>query len=74
MIAGDVRSLARRYCRAGTKVQYQQYDATSHFTTVPLWGVDAYAWLGRRLAGGYSPTANCGSIPRGNSLEPLPTP
>jgi len=73
MIAGDVRSLARRYCRQGTKVRYQQYDATSHFTTVPLWIVDAYAWLGRRLAG-QKPAANCRSIEPGTSLAPVPLP
>ncbi|MEN8674037.1 lipase family protein [Nocardioides sp.] len=73
MIAGDVRSLARRYCRQGTRVRYQQYDATSHFTTVPLWIGDAYAWLGRRLAG-RKPAANCRSIAPGTSLAPVPMP
>jgi hypothetical protein len=72
MIAGDVRSLARQYCAAGTRVQYQQYDATSHFTTVPLWLPSAISWLDARLAGTAAPS-NCASIPAGNSLAPLAT-
>jgi hypothetical protein len=72
MITGDVRSLARQYCAAGTVVQYQQYDDTSHFTTVPLWTPTAISWLNDRLAGEPAPTS-CGHIPVGNSLAVLPT-
>jgi hypothetical protein len=72
MIAGDVRSLARRYCRAGTRVRYQQYPL-SHFTTVPVWLPDAIAWVEQRFAGRPAPTS-CGSIAPGNSLAPVPRP
>ena len=34
MIAGDVRTLARGYCAKGTKVQYEQYDALSHVSSI----------------------------------------
>ncbi|WP_211357395.1 lipase family protein [Nocardioides rubriscoriae] len=72
MIAGDVRSLARRYCRAGTRVRYQQYPL-SHFTTVSLWLPDAIAWVEQRFAGPAAPSS-CGSIAQGNSLAPVPMP
>lgn len=72
MIAGDVRSLARRYCRAGTRVQYRQYPL-SHFTTVSLWLPDAIAWVEQRFAGLAAPSS-CGSIAKGNSLAPVPVP
>jgi hypothetical protein len=69
MIAGDVRALARRYCRAGLRVQYRQYDL-SHFTAVPLWLPEAIAWLRDRFTAAAAPTS-CGSIARGNSLAPV---
>lgn len=72
MIAGDVRSLARQYCAGGTRIRYKQYPLTSHFSTVPLWLPEAVAWLGARFGGTQAPT-NCGSIPAGNSLAPIPT-
>ena len=69
MIAGDVRSLAREYCGRGVRVQYTQYP-TSHFTSAPLFLPGAYSWLIGRFGGGTAPTS-CGSIPAGNSLEPI---
>lgn len=72
MIAGDVRTLARRYCAQGTTVQYRQYPL-SHFTTVPLWLPEAIAWVEARFAGLAAPSS-CGSIAPGNSLAPLPLP
>jgi len=69
MIAGDVRTLARKYCHAGVKVVHREYPL-SHFTSVPLWLPEASAWLVGRFAGGVAPT-NCGSIPAGNALTPL---
>lgn len=72
MIAGDVRSLARKYCQAGTRVRYQQYPL-SHFTTVALWLPDAIAWVEARFAGLAAPST-CGSIAKGNSLAPVPVP
>ena len=72
MIAGDVRTLARRYCAAGTVVQYRQYPL-SHFTSVPLFLPDAIAWIEARFAGLPAPSS-CGRIARGNSLAPVPVP
>jgi hypothetical protein len=71
MVAGDVRTLARDYCQAGVKVQYQQYDVTSHVTTVPLWLPVAIAWLDARFGTRPAP-GNCSSIAPGNSLAPIP--
>ena len=73
MVAGDVRTLARDYCRAGVKVQYQQYDLTSHVTTVPLWLPAAIAWLNGRFSTQPAPQ-NCSGIAPGNSLAPIPQP
>ncbi|GAA4110385.1 lipase family protein [Nocardioides fonticola] len=69
MVAGDVRSLARRYCDRGVTLQYRQYPL-SHFTTVALWLPEAYGWLLQRFAGVAAPSS-CGSIAAGNSLAPI---
>jgi hypothetical protein len=69
MIAGDVRTLARKYCAAGVKVVHREYPL-SHFTTVPLWLPEASAWMVSRFGGTAAPS-NCGSIPVGNALTPL---
>lgn len=71
MIAGDVRTLARRYCAAGTKVQYTQYDALSHVTTAVPWLASATPWLLGRFSG-FPTTPNCSSIAPGNALDPIP--
>ncbi|GAB2991189.1 lipase family protein [Nocardioides montaniterrae] len=68
MIAGDVRSLARRYCSRGVRVKYEQY-ALSHFTSVTQWLPSAYSWVQGRMAGKPAPSS-CGSIKPGNSLAP----
>jgi hypothetical protein len=73
MIAGDVRTLARTYCDRGTVVHYEQYDLLSHISTVGLWLLKAVNWIGDRFAGQPAP-GNCGHIPVGNSLDPIPTP
>ena len=70
MIAGDVRTLARRYCRRGTVVTWRQYDATSHFSTIAPWQPEATAWLLARFEGVDAPSS-CGSIPQGNALTPV---
>lgn len=69
MIAGDVRSMARRYCRRGVDVQYRQYPL-SHVPTAAPWLAEAYPWLLDRFAGRTAPSS-CGSIAKGNSLAPL---
>jgi hypothetical protein len=69
MIAGDVRTLARKYCAAGVKVVHREYPL-SHFSSVPLWLPEASAWLVGRFGGSTAPS-NCATIPVGNPLTPL---
>lgn len=69
MIAGDVRTLARRYCARGVVVHYEEY-ALSHFTSVAQWLPASYAWLLARFGGSPAPSS-CGAIPRGNPITPI---
>ena len=69
MIAGDVRTLMRRYCDAGLPIQYDQYDTLSHFLGPTLWLPGALLWINDRFSGKPAPS-NCGSIAPGNSLAP----
>ena len=73
MIAGDVPTLARSYCVKGAKVHYEQHDALSHITSVPIWRDNSLAWIAERFAGVPAPE-NCSSIAPGNSLDPIPMP
>lgn len=73
MIAGDVRTLARKYCAQGTPVFYEQYDLLSHTSTVGPWLMKAIDWVHDRFAGEPAPN-NCASIPPGNPLDPIPQP
>jgi Secretory lipase len=70
MVAGDVRTLARDFCAAGTAVDYTQYNALSHISTFPVWAPAALSWLNGRFAGGQAPN-DCSQIPPGNSLAPV---
>ncbi len=69
MIAGDVRTLARRYCSRGVVVQHKEYAGT-HVSSTVQWLPQAYGWLTARFRGETAPSS-CGSIPPGNSLAPL---
>lgn len=69
MVAGDVRTLAKKYCSAGIKVTHREYPL-SHFLSVPLWMAEAVPWLMARFAGAPAPN-NCAVIPAGNPLGPL---
>jgi hypothetical protein len=71
MIAGDVRSLAREYCARGVPVQYTEYPHLSHTLGAIRWLPEAVAWLGGRLVD-QAPPQDCGQIPAGNSLAPIP--
>ena len=73
MIAGDVRTLAHRYCAKGTKVHYEQYDALSHITSIGIWLRNAIVWIRQRFIG-LPAVQNCLSIAPGNRLEPIPVP
>lgn len=68
MLAGDVRSLARQYCAAGTKVLYREFSM-SHLGTLLFWAQEAIAWLDARFKGQPVPS-NCGAIAPGNDLSP----
>jgi hypothetical protein len=70
MIAGDVRTLARKFCSAGTTVDYTQYNALSHITTFPVWAPAALAWLDS-LFNGFPAPNDCAQIAPGNSLAPV---
>lgn len=69
MIAGDVRSLARQYCRTNPAVKYEQYDDLSHNLVPFAWTPGALRWMDDRFAGRPAPTT-CGRIPAGNPLTP----
>ncbi len=70
MIAGDVRSLARQYCKTGSApVKYTQYNVTSHIGTAALWAPTALGYLNDRFAGKTAPS-DCGHIKPGNPLTP----
>lgn len=69
MVTGDVRALAHRYCSAGLKVQYDQYDLLSHVPSALLWYPGAAQWLISRFDGTPAPS-NCGQYAAGNSLSP----
>ncbi|OBH92541.1 lipase family protein [Mycobacterium sp. E2733] len=73
MIAGDVRTLARHYCAAGTPVHYEQYDALSHIWSLTLWLPNSIAWIKQRFAE-VPPPQNCSSIQQGNPINPIPVP
>lgn len=68
MVAGDVRTLADRYCDAGLSVQYDQYDTVSHVPGALLWWPGALGWITDRMDGKPAPT-NCGRIAPGNVLD-----
>jgi hypothetical protein len=69
MVTGDVRTLARQFCASGTAVDYAEYDALSHTTSIIPWAPTALLWLGSRFAGTPAPN-NCAQIAPGNSLAP----
>lgn len=72
MIAGDVRSLARKHCSNGVKIKYNEY-AGSHITSALEWLPQAIDWTFDRfgLLGPYTIPQNCSSIAPGNSLAPI---
>ncbi len=70
MVTGDARSIAHKYCRAGNRVLYREYELLPHTSAFALWYPEATAWLMDRFAGRPAPTS-CGHIPRGNDLGRL---
>lgn len=66
MVAGDVRSLARKYCAGGVPVIHREYPLT-HIPAAATWLVDAIPWLQARFRGVPAPT-NCATLKPGNDL------
>lgn len=71
MVAGDVRSLARKYCAKGVAVEHTQLDQLSHIGSTSRWLESSLPWLNARFAGEPAPN-NCAQIAPGNPLDPLP--
>ncbi|YAL84623.1 lipase family protein [Dermacoccaceae bacterium W4C1] len=68
MIAGDVRSLANKYCNESTPaVKYNQYNLLSHFGGLLPWAGTTIGWISDRFAGKKAPS-DCGRIAAGNPL------
>ncbi len=73
MITGDVIGLAHEYCSRGVDVTYQQLNGLTHQEAFLPFEPLAAEYLTERFTG--IPTrSNCASLPRGNSLAPLPIP
>jgi hypothetical protein len=72
-VTGDVRTLARQACAAGTPVSYNEYDNDDHLLAAAIWAGDdgsslgAPNWIENRLAGTVAPN-DCSTIAPGNSL------
>lgn len=67
MVAGDVRTLMRDYCAAGTQIEYREYPQLSHLLVPIPWLVEGQMWLEDRFNGAPA-TNNCRTIPPGNDL------
>lgn len=71
MIAGDVRSLARKYCNEGTPaVKYNQHNLLGHAGALVPWTLTTIGWISDRFAGKQAPS-DCGRIPAGNPIGAL---
>lgn len=72
MVAGDVRTLARQYCAAGTPIDYAE-SPLSHTTTMAQMLPSAQTWIGDRF-NATTPSSNCDSIQPGNSIAAVAIP
>ena len=61
MVAGDVKALARHYCREGVAVDYQEYQGASHITAGAYFDPQTGVFLQDRFAGAPFPN-NCSSL------------
>lgn len=73
MILGDEQALAHEYCQRGVPVSFDIYPLLIHSQAAIPFEAHALTFLENLLNGG-SPGNQCGSIPAGNSLAPLPPP
>jgi hypothetical protein len=71
MVARDVEALAYEYCHQGDPVELNVYPGAVHTEAALHFETPAVSFLLERFAG-VPATGNCSSIPRGNSLAPLP--
>lgn len=70
MRTGDVETLARQYCRQGGPVEFHRYGAGHEAAGIQFDPVTAAFFQGR--FNGIAFKGNCGSIPTGDPLAPLP--
>ena len=61
MVAGDVKALARRYCREGVPVDYQEYPGASHVQAAAYFEPQTGPFLQDRFAGAPF-VSNCSSL------------
>jgi hypothetical protein len=61
MVAADVKALARRYCREGVPVDYQEYPGISHVEAAALFEPQTGPFLQDRFAGAPF-VSNCASL------------
>ena len=61
MVASDVRALARRYCREGVPVEYQEFRGASHIEAAAYFDPERGPFLQARFAGLPFPN-NCSSL------------
>ena len=61
MVAADVKALARRYCREGVPVQYQEFEGASHIEAAAYFEPETGPFLQDRFAGLPFPS-NCSSL------------
>lgn len=71
MVAADEEALAYEYCHQGVPVEFHELQKVDHTTAGGLFMPLAITFLSARFAGA-PPTDTCASVPRGNSLAPIP--
>ncbi len=69
MVAGDVRSLARKYCAKGVDVEHKQFDSLSHVGATSPWLDASLPWLNARFAGQPAPKNCARSLPATPSIR-----
>ncbi|MGO1950075.1 MAG: lipase family protein [Mycobacteriaceae bacterium] len=67
MLLGDTRTLARKYCGAGTPVDYREIPEGGHALGGAAWAAQMVPWVNDRFTGVAAPST-CGSVPAGNPL------
>jgi acetyl esterase/lipase len=68
---GDVESLAREYCGQGTSVEFHRYGGAGHEAAGAYFEPESAVFFQGRF-NGLPFAGNCGSIPQGDPLAPLP--